>query len=341
MATERLLPSSRIRSASKACSTMCVCVADSPWQNGHAEKARSALKQQIAMAAAPFEPASHEGQDQLAWFARSPGISTTKQRVFGSMHRVPRSLCSDDMVDVGTMAFGTKSNFQRAHDVNTAALKAHFELDSKLKLQAALSARTRTRRPLERGDWVFVYRNNRMGRRCQEGPGVVIMLGRASTWFVIRGELWKVNAENCVRAIGEEKNGNRGEESFLPELKEKLRRRATCHEFWGLTPRKMSAEERAGDCSTRASTAPSLRHIQRPLRMLTLEGHPHQRPREMNGVGSEGIQGRQLAINLRPQLSKVPDQRDEDANGERLTPRPPDSDVVDERAPQLPHQRRL
>lgn len=82
---------------------------------------------------------------------------TPQQRVFGCTHRVPRSLYSDDSVVVETMALGTKSDFQRAQDIRASALEAHLGLDSKVKLQAAFSARTRTTRPFERGHWVFVH----------------------------------------------------------------------------------------------------------------------------------------------------------------------------------------
>lgn len=149
-----------------------MCVADSPLQNGRS--AASALKQQIALAKESFEHAPPDEHDQLLWswvLARDQHYNRSgfrsQQRVFGCMHRVPRSLCSDALSDVDTMALGTKSDFQCAHDIRTAALKAHAELDP-----------CRQRSVPGRGPpgEARLGLCARMGRRCREGPGVVIML---------------------------------------------------------------------------------------------------------------------------------------------------------------------
>ena len=36
---------------------------------------------------------------------------------------------------------------------------------------------------------------------------MVVMLAGASTWVVVRGELWKICNENCIRATDEEHLG--------------------------------------------------------------------------------------------------------------------------------------
>lgn len=54
-----------------------------------------------------------------------------------------------DLVEVDSMALGT-NDFQRARDIRTAALKAHFEFVNMVKPQLAIRARTRATRPLDR-----------------------------------------------------------------------------------------------------------------------------------------------------------------------------------------------
>lgn len=100
----------------------------------------------------------------------------------------------------GAFALGSKSDFQRSHDVWIAALEAHLKLDNKVNLHAAFRARTRAARPLQEGHWVLVQRKDKMGKRWREGPGVIIMIAGASTWVVMHGEnqIRKVNAEGCT-----------------------------------------------------------------------------------------------------------------------------------------------
>lgn len=162
-------------------------------------------------------------------------------------------MCSADLVDSYAMALGAKNDFQCPHEVCTAALKAHFELDS--KVQAALRARSRPPRPLERGDWVFVHWKNRMGKHWRGCPGVVIILAGASAWVFMFGDLWKVNTEKLIRASNEERHGIEAMESFLPELKEDLGRRARWHDFWDLTPEGIAKERRDGGARTMAPMA--------------------------------------------------------------------------------------
>ena len=51
------------------------------------------------------------------------------QRVFGASLRLPRSVCSDDMVDAELLAMEGKTDFQRAHEMRVAAMKAFIEAD--------------------------------------------------------------------------------------------------------------------------------------------------------------------------------------------------------------------
>ena len=168
-----------------------------------------------------FEPDSAEEHEELVWqcwLARNQHYNRSgfspQQSVFGTTHRMPRSLASDDVLDADALAMDTKLDYQRAHEVRTSALRAHAELDTKLKLQAATRARTRPLRQLARGDWIFVHRKNRLGKSWRQGPGVVVMIAGASTWVAVQGALWKVSAENCIRATDEEKQGIEAVEAF-------------------------------------------------------------------------------------------------------------------------------
>eukprot|EP00969_Alexandrium_andersonii_P306634 13555566-Alexandrium_andersonii.AAC.1 len=61
-----------------------------------------------------------------------------------------------------------------------AATVAMFKLDGKLKLMRAAHARTRTQATVERGDWVWILRKNRLGVQWRVGPGVVVMVSGTS-----------------------------------------------------------------------------------------------------------------------------------------------------------------
>ena len=215
--------------------------AESPWQNGRTERAGGLLKDQIKMAMDRLEPDSEQEHETMvhacvaaknAHYDRS-GF-TPNQRVYGTSHRLPRSLCSDDLVDPAALAIDTKSSFQRSHDIRAEALRAYNEIDTVRKLQKAGAAQHRTTKEFQRGDWVFVVRRN-MGKKWREGPGVVVMAMGASLWVVVRGELWKVSTVNCVLATNEEKAGIEQVEQFLPELKESLRKKQRRNEYWDLS----------------------------------------------------------------------------------------------------------
>eukprot|EP00975_Prorocentrum_lima_P009441 2007743-Prorocentrum_lima.AAC.1 len=60
----------------------------------------------------------------------------------------------------------------------------------------AAAARTRTRPSVDRGDWVWILRPNRLGRQWSEGPGVVVMTAGSSVWVVVRSQLFKAASEN-------------------------------------------------------------------------------------------------------------------------------------------------
>lgn len=124
-----------------------LCDTDSLWQNGRTERAAGALKQQIALALEAFEPASPGEHSQLVSgcvLARNQRYNrsgfTPHLRVFGSTRRAPRSLCSDDLVDVDSMAWGRRANSRGRTTSGTVALNAHLEVDNKVKLLAPIRA---------------------------------------------------------------------------------------------------------------------------------------------------------------------------------------------------------
>ncbi len=57
----------------------------------------------------------------------------------------------------------------------------------------------------------------------------------ASTWVVIKGELWKVSVENLRPATSEENKGLEMVEQMLPSLKEEIQHRRRRREFWDVT----------------------------------------------------------------------------------------------------------
>lgn len=127
---------------------------------------------------------------------------------------------------------------QRAHDIRTAALKAHVELGDKVRLQVAFRARPWAMRPLERGGWIFSAPPEQGGQAMATRPRRRETASRSQhVWVIMQDESWKVSAESCVRATDEEKQVIEVVESYLPELKGEPGRKGQTTRVVGLDPR--------------------------------------------------------------------------------------------------------
>ena len=235
--------------------------AHAPWQNGPTERMNSVYREHLEMAMREFEPTNAEEHEQLVWevvasrnrYTDRSGFSAV-QRVYGQSQRLPHSLLADDFMDPGDIALGDRTDMQKAHEIRAAAMASMFKVDGKLKLMRAASARTRTRPELQRGEWVWIYRRNRLGQRWMDGPGVVIMNAGASVWVVVRTQLFKVPSENIRKATNDEKLGIEQVEHYLPDLREELTRRRRRREYWDLS---REGEDRPAIPDAESTAAPA------------------------------------------------------------------------------------
>eukprot|EP00971_Amphidinium_carterae_P123854 2453213-Amphidinium_carterae.1 len=105
------------------------------------------------------------------------------------------------------------------------ALSALIRMDSKLKLQKATRARTRSTEELKQGQWVYVHRRNNLGKYWREGPAVVVQVSGSTVWCSLRGNLLKVNAEMVRSATTQELRGIEELTEVMHELRDAEERR--------------------------------------------------------------------------------------------------------------------
>ena len=145
-------------------------------------------------------------------------------------------MTSDDPIDTELLLLDGRTDFQRSHELRMEAMRAFMDEEVCKGLSRAYDARSRPLRPVERGDLVYVIRRNVTTRRTwREGPGLVLMTQGASTWVIVRGELWRVNAENVRKATSEEQLGIEQVEKFLPDLRDPTWHPNRRRDFWDLS----------------------------------------------------------------------------------------------------------
>eukprot|EP00971_Amphidinium_carterae_P171240 3394247-Amphidinium_carterae.1 len=184
-----------------------------PHQNGKVERQVGLVKGQLALA---FESgAVVQSVTELNYLlaqvanARNSFIDrsghSSSQRVFGhSPRRWFHELLSEDNLDTDSLALDGHESYARQRELRQAALSSLIQLDSRTRLQRASRARSRTTESVQTGDWVYVLRQNRLGRKWREGPAIIVQVSGASVWLSLRGHLYKCALLNVRKATKEE-----------------------------------------------------------------------------------------------------------------------------------------
>ena len=161
-------------------------------------------------------------QARNRYFNRS-GYSPN-QRVFGTNHRLPDSLLSDDAIDPALLCENPSADFQRAEEMRAAATRAWAALDSRTRMQRSLRARHRTHHTFTDGALVFVWRQPRVGPGKWVGPGVIIMSTTGGCWVNMRGSLWRCANEQLRPATNDESLGAELINRYLGDLRWDIQR---------------------------------------------------------------------------------------------------------------------
>ena len=141
------------------------------------------------------------------------------QRVFGTSHRLPGSLLSDDPIDPALLSTNPHVDFQRSEELRRAALRAWASLDSKNRITRSLQSRHRINHTFSEGQLIFVWRQPRVGRGKCIGPGLVIMPTAGGCWINMRGSLWRCANEQIRPATNEESLGAELINRYLSDLR--------------------------------------------------------------------------------------------------------------------------
>ena len=133
------------------------------------------------------------------------------QRVFGSAHRLPGDLLSDDHCDsqIFRDLASADPSFEEGRLIREAACKAHASVSIRDRFDEAVQARWR--KPAEAfkpDDVIMVWRipNPTKGGKWV-GPGVVIQNHHGTVWTSMRGSLWKCTSIQCKLAADDEARG--------------------------------------------------------------------------------------------------------------------------------------
>eukprot|EP00959_Pyramimonas_sp_CCMP1952_P120536 2520496-Pyramimonas_sp.AAC.1 len=145
------------------------------------------------------------------------------QLVLGANPRVPRSLLSDDALDLvgsedvlgGTMQpDSAAAAFARRHQIREAARQALASLDAKSRLSEASRARGHSDKFFKPGEWVYVWRRVTAANRSHSlqrdrwtGPGVVVYQNGSTIWIAMRSKLYKCSEEQVRPATRQESLG--------------------------------------------------------------------------------------------------------------------------------------
>eukprot|EP00971_Amphidinium_carterae_P340942 6479516-Amphidinium_carterae.1 len=184
-----------------------------PHQNGKVERQVGLIKSQLALA---FEAgAVVQSVEELTYLlcqvanARNSFIDrsghSASQRVFGhSPRRWFHELLAEDGLDQDSLAVDGHESYAKQQALRQAALSSLIQLDAKTRVERASKARARTTEQVKPGDWVYVLRQNRLGRKWREGPAVIVTVAGASVWLSLRGHLYKCALVNIRKATSEE-----------------------------------------------------------------------------------------------------------------------------------------
>ena len=185
---------------------------ESPWQNGKTERAGGLWKRNVKIASRKCTPVNRTEflmlGDLLCVAQRNRSYNRSGysplQRVFGTNHRLPNSILSDDAIDPSLLCDNPVADCQRAEELRVAATRAWAALDSRNRLHKSLRARHRTTHNFTEGMLVFVWRQPRVGQGKWIGPGLVIIPTAGGCWVNMRGSLWRCSNEQLGPATNDE-----------------------------------------------------------------------------------------------------------------------------------------
>jgi len=194
--------------------------AESPWQNGRAER-HGQLIQELLVKGLETEVVTTESELELLGLelvaqknrCLHRGGYSPYQLVVGANPRLPGDILSDDPTDmvplsdqfpeaaeVDTVA----AEFARRQRIRQEARRRLFSLEASRKLAAASRSARHRDRTFSRGQWVYVWRRASRTASGKElglqrdrwvGPGLVVLQAGHTVWVAMRARLWKCSSE--------------------------------------------------------------------------------------------------------------------------------------------------
>eukprot|EP00971_Amphidinium_carterae_P350419 6491535-Amphidinium_carterae.1 len=212
-----------------------------PWQNARTERHGGLLKEQLALAAETETPENVNDLDCLVdacvvsknRYSNRSGFSP-QQRVFGTLHRLPGSLISDDDLNASLMSSNPEREYYRAARIRQAAATALMRLESRTRIGAAANAAPRKTTVLPLGSWVYFWFAPVNAHAFWKGPAVIVGEETQCVWISFGGRLIKCPREHVRLATSDEAEGASLLEGALSELKAEVSQRGP-HRFVDLT----------------------------------------------------------------------------------------------------------
>ncbi|CAE7224945.1 RE2 [Symbiodinium sp. CCMP2592] len=198
--------------------------ADSPWQNGVAERHGGEVKRRLLRELAEGKSVLTSRDDidlmlyhltaaKNMWYTRA-GYSPA-QLVFGRNPRIPEELLSDlvssapgrqAMASDPTNLEGSERAYVQSCIIRQRARELMFEKEANEKLQRAARAPRHTYQQYAAGQWVYVFRRAPQRARWS-GPGLVLLHQGTTVWVAMRARLWKCNVDQVRPASSTEALG--------------------------------------------------------------------------------------------------------------------------------------
>ena len=131
-------------------------------------------------------------------------------------------MLSDDIIDPLYLSQDPLEDFHRAELLRQAATRAWAALDNRTRMLKVLRARHRTPQNFTEGQFVFVWRQPRVGGGRWHGPGVIVLPTVGGAWVNVRGSLWRVANEQMRGATNEESLGAEIVNRYLGDMRQNL-----------------------------------------------------------------------------------------------------------------------
>eukprot|EP00971_Amphidinium_carterae_P280152 5561133-Amphidinium_carterae.1 len=186
--------------------------AQSPWENGVCERAGGRLKEILQLTWEDVEP--YDTNDVFesvvtAVYAHNRFTDrsgfTPFQRVIGVLPRAAVDLLADHdpPAEIASVS-GQGTDFHRAQEVRTAALKAFVSHSVRLRVRRAEATHTKPQDNFAVGEVVYILRKGAYNKYYRLGPGKICAVQGNSVWVAAHGEIYKVAAMALRRADPEE-----------------------------------------------------------------------------------------------------------------------------------------